>query len=326
MLLAMHIPDGFLDPRVCLAAALVSLAMLGYALWRIRLREGERLVPLMGVMAACIFAAQMVNVPLVGLGASGHLLGGVLAAIVLGPLAGAVALAAVIVVQCLLFSDGGLLALGANLLNMAVIGSMGGYVLFRLLARLIGGPRGTVIAAAVAAWLTTAISALAFSVEMAAGGEVAFRHLAALMLLYHAVIGLGEAITTGMAVAWLLRVRPDVLYDAPPSDRPERSGRVLAAGLTLALALAVFAAPFASELDDGLETVAARLHFSEKADDAAIAPFPDYQLPARAGGWPVGAATSLMGFLGTVVTWGIAAAVGRGAQLARPAGETVSAL
>jgi len=337
MLLAMHIPDGFLDPATCLVTALVSIAAIGYALRRIRVSQGGRLVPLMGVMAAGIFAAQMVNVPLVGAQASGHLIGGVLAAVVLGPLGGAVALSAVLVVQCLLFGDGGVTALGANVLNMAVIGSIGGYGLYAWLRKWLGGPRGTVIAAVVASWLIIPVSALAFAVEMSAGGQVAFRPIATWMLFYHVLIGLGEAVATGLVTAWLLRVRPDLIYDADALEKgPQRWGRVMAGGLTLGIAIAVFAAPFASELSDGLETVAARLHFLDRAREVGIAPFPDYNVPsAKSKITPVesgnllstaAVTTSLLGMLGTVAAWGFALAVGSGARLGTTSPGTAHAL
>ena len=149
-----------------------------------------------------------------------------------------------LVVQCLLFGDGGVTALGANVLNMAVIGSIGGYWIYAGLRKWLGGPRGTVIAAVVASWLIIPISALAFAVEMSAGGQVAFRPIATWMLFYHVLIGLGEAVVTGLVTAWLLRVRPDLIYDAEALEQgPHRWGRVMAAGLTLGIAIAVFAAP-----------------------------------------------------------------------------------
>ncbi|HEX4149362.1 MAG TPA: energy-coupling factor ABC transporter permease [Pirellulales bacterium] len=337
MLLAMHIPDGFLDPATCLVTALISLAVIGYALRRIRASQGDRLVPLMGVMAAGIFAAQMVNVPLVGAQASGHLIGGVLAAVVLGPLGGAVALTAVLVVQCLLFGDGGVSALGANVLNMAVIGSIGGYWIYAGLRTWLGGPRGTVIGAVVASWLIIPISALTFALEMSAGGQVAFRPIATWMLFYHVLIGLGEAVVTGLVTAWLLRVRPDLIYDADALDQgPRRWGRVMAAGLTLGVAIAVFAAPFASELSDGLETVAVRLHFIDRAREVGFAPFPDYEVPtAKADVAPTkstrllsaaAVTTSLLGILGTFAAWGFALVVGSGARLGNASPGTAHAL
>jgi cobalt/nickel transport system permease protein len=314
-LLAMHIPDGFLSPVATVLAALIAIAGIGYATRRLQGTIGDRLVPLVGVTAAAIFAGQMVNFPLIGLPASGHLMGGVLAAALLGPWGGALALTAVLCVQCLVFGDGGLTALGANVVNMALVGSCGGYFVFDSLRRLIGGPRGTVIASAVASWLTVAASAVAFSIEMSLGGEFEFATLAAWMLFVHAIIGLGEATITGLAIAWLVRVRPELIYgDSGVSDESTTRGYVTAAGLTLALAIAIFAAPWASELNDGLESVAVQLNFADRAQASTLAPLADYQLaimPERfaSSSW----ATSLVGLIGTTLTWGLAWGVARGA-------------
>jgi cobalt/nickel transport system permease protein len=324
MLFAMHIPDGFLSPGVTIATLVLALVAVAVALRCVRKNEGDRVVPLLGVMAAAIFAAQMVNVPLIGGQASGHLLGGVLAAVVLGPAGGVVAITAVLVVQCFLFGDGGVVALGANVVNMAVIGSAGGYGLYRMLHRAIGGPRGAVIAAVVASWLIIPIAALAFAVEMSLGGHVEFRSIATLMLFYHVIIGLGESLVTGLVVAWLVEVRPDLIYDLSAGQQPPRRyGRVIAAGATLGIALAVFAAPFASELADGLETVAMRLGFADNAEETAFAPFPDYSLPQRdaVGQEPptavnvAAATTSALGVLGTMATWGFALVLGSGVRM-----------
>jgi cobalt/nickel transport system permease protein len=327
MLLAMHIPDGFLDPVTTVVTIVLAIGCISFALRRLRIQEGDRLVPLVGVVAAGIFAAQMVNVPLVGVQASGHLLGGVLAGVVLGPAGGAVALTAVLFIQCFMFGDGGVTALGANILNMAVINAVGGYALYAVLRRMIGGPRGTVVAAVAASWLIIPVSALAFALEISARGDVPFRPVATLMLFYHVLIGFGEAVVTGLVTAWLLRVRPDLIYGHESAESSgHRYGRVLAGGLTLGLAIAVFAAPFASEMDDALETVALRVGFGDQAREVAFAPFPDYHLSdAAAGAQPTQehvlaiarGVTSALGVLGTMLTWGFATAVGNGVRAAR---------
>jgi hypothetical protein len=153
---------------------------------------------------------------------------------------------------------------------------------------------------------------------------------------------LGEAVVTGLVTAWLLRVRPDLIYNADAMDHgPHRWGRVMAAGLTLGIAIAVFAAPFASELSDGLETVAARLHFIDRAKEVGFAPFPDYEVPsakaeithaeiapAKPGRLLSAAAvtTSLLGILGTFAAWGFALIVGSGARLGATSPGTAHAL
>src|SRR3954451_10382475 len=149
----MHIPDGLLVPGVAMVTGVVGAGGLGYSLRAVERRLRERTTPLMGMMAAFVFAAQMVNFP-VGPGVSGHLLGGVLAAVMLGPWAGAVVIAAVLIVQCFLFGDGGLTALGANFVNMGLIGAVGGYAVYAAIRRTVGGGGrgGVIFAAMLAAW------------------------------------------------------------------------------------------------------------------------------------------------------------------------------
>src|SRR5271165_3028102 len=145
----MHIPDAVLDPRVAALTGVMGAAGLYYGLRSVEGQLKERTTSLMGMMAAFIFAAQMVNFP-VGPGVSGHLLGGVLAAVLLGPWGGAVVIGAVLIVQCFLFGDGGLTALGANFLNMGLLGSVGGYAIYAPLRRTVGGRRGVLVAAMIA--------------------------------------------------------------------------------------------------------------------------------------------------------------------------------
>ena len=137
----MHIPDGFLSTTTWISAWTVSAGGLGCCVRQAGRAMKDRMVPLMGVLSAFIFAAQMINFPVMG-GTSGHLLGGVLAAVLLGPWAGAVVIACVLIFQCLVFQDGGLTALGANILNMALAGTLGGYFMYRVMAKLLGGRKG----------------------------------------------------------------------------------------------------------------------------------------------------------------------------------------
>lgn len=311
MLLAMHIPDGFLDPITTVVTAGLALLGLAVALQRLQQQLGSRLAPLLGVMAAAIFAAQMVNFPLLVVPASGHVLGGVLAAVLLGPWGGLIAMTAVLIVQCLLFADGGLTALGANIVNMGLIGSCVGHLFFTWLRRHLQGLRGTVIAAAVASWLVVPLAALAFAVEMAGSGDYDFVPLAWLLLCVHVPIGLGEALITGLTLTVVARLEPTLL---PRDEAPMTTWRpryLTAAGLSVALATAVFAAPWASSLSDGLEWVAVRLGFAERATSLNWAPLADYQWPhisTRVGTIPPewshsALATMSIGVAGTLVTW-----------------------
>lgn len=169
------------------------------------------MLPLMGLMSAFIFAAQMVNFPVLG-GTSGHLLGGVLAAVLLGPYAAPIVMACVLIVQCLLFQDGGLTALGANMFNMAIVGTIGGYVVLRLVQQVLTGRRGFFIAVFIASWVSILLSATVCALELALSGTVPLKIVLPAMALIHAIIGLGEAVITVMVVHLILRVRPDLIY------------------------------------------------------------------------------------------------------------------
>jgi cobalt/nickel transport system permease protein len=265
-------------------------------------------------MSAFVFAAQMVNFPIGPLPVSGHLIGGVLATVMLGPWAGAVVIGTVLIVQCLLFGDGGLTALGANFVNMGLIGSVGGYAIYAPLRRAIGGRRGVLIGAMVAAWFSVLLASGAFAVELAASGRRSdFFHILSWMALVHAAIGLGEAVITGLVLRFVLLTRPDLL-DPPDSPGVAWGGRwwqPALAGLAIALAVAVFLAPFASEHPDGLEYVGLRLGFLGSGEASLLpAPIPDYQLPVF-GGSQVKAATAVAGLVGTLVVFGVGLGLAR---------------
>ncbi len=207
----LHAPDGFLSASVALAMWLVAIVVVAVSVRRVGGSLDERAVPLMGVTAAFIFAAQMINFPVVG-GTSGHLLGAVLAAILLGPWAGTLVMTSVIAVQALLFQDGGLLAMGANIVNMGLVGTIGGYAVYRFMAGLLGGEtKGRLPAAAVAAWAAVMLGALAMSLELAASGTTTLAVVLPAMLGTHALIGIGEAVVTVAALALITSVRPDLL-------------------------------------------------------------------------------------------------------------------
>src|SRR3954462_2125550 len=195
----MHIPDAVLDPKVAVTTGLAAAAGLSAALRLLEARLGARPPVLRGTMSAFVFAAQMVNFPVGPLPISGHLLGGVLSAVMLGPWAGAVVIGAVLIVQCLLFGDGGLTALGANFVNMGLIGAIGGYAIYAPIRRGIGGRPGVLIGGMIAAWFSVLLASGAFAVEWAfsVGWSGFFRTLS-WMALVHAGIGLGEALITGL--------------------------------------------------------------------------------------------------------------------------------
>lgn len=207
----MHIPDGFLAANTWVPAWLVSIGALGFCLKRTAQILKDRMVPLMGVTAAFIFAAQMLNFPVMG-GTSGHLLGGVLAAVLLGPCAGAIVIAVVLVAQCLIFQDGGLTALGANIFNMSFVGAFGGYFVYNVVRKIIGDNRGIIVGAAIAAWLSVVAASSVCAIELAISGTSPLTVALAAMAGVHALIGIGEAIITCTVLGFVLKVRPDLIY------------------------------------------------------------------------------------------------------------------
>ncbi len=207
----LHAPDGFLSLPIAVVMWAVTIVVTAYAVKKTNETFDERAIPLMGVTAAFIFAAQMFNFQVVG-GTSGHLLGGVLAAILLGPWAGTLVMVAVVAVQGLVFQDGGLVVMGANIFNMGIIGTIGGYAVYRALCAALGGEqRARIPAAGVAAWVAVVAAATAMSIELALSGTTDFRLALTAMLTIHVVIGLGEALITMAALAFIQVTRPDLL-------------------------------------------------------------------------------------------------------------------
>jgi cobalt/nickel transport system permease protein len=207
----MHIPDGFLTANTWAPAWLISAGSIGFCLRRTANMLKDRMVPLMGIMSAFIFAAQMINFPIIG-GTSGHLSGGVLAAVLLGPYAGAVVLTCVLIFQCLIFQDGGLLALGANIFNMAIIGAIGGYIIFYLINKLVHNKKGLQIGAVIAAWFSVVLAAVFCALELAISGISPLRIVLPAMAGIHALIGIGEALITVAVISFVQKVRPDLIY------------------------------------------------------------------------------------------------------------------
>lgn len=302
----MHIPDAVLSPAVAAATGIVGAAGFAFGLRRLERQSGEKTVVLMGMMSAFLFAAQMVNFPVFP-GVSGHLLGGLLASVLLGPWAGACAVGAVLIVQCLVFSDGGLTAIGANFINMGLIGAIGGYAIYSPIRRLIGGRRGVLLGSMIAAWLSVILAAGAFAAELAAGGRGAFWPVLGWMALVHAVIGVGESVITGVVVRFVLLTRPDLIYGAEARHTPSvaRWGQAGFAGLAIALAVAVFVAPFACDSPDGLEHVGDKLGFLRQNTPAFLTGlFPDGKWKIL-GGDHFRIATAAAGAVGTLCVFAV---------------------
>ena len=207
----MHIPDGFVSGGVNAAAGALSLGVCGLALARAEKTLGDKQVPLLGVTAAFVFAAQMINFPVAG-GTSGHFLGALLAAVLLGPLNAFLVLAVVLVIQCLLFADGGITALGTNIFNMGIVGGLGGYCVFRMLLFIL--PRGRAAflsAAAVAAWLSVVLASFCCAVELGVSGTSPLAIAVPAMCGVHAITGIGEALITAAVLSTVLAARPDLV-------------------------------------------------------------------------------------------------------------------
>ncbi len=298
----MHIPDGFVDGKTAIAAATLSATGLGVALRRVRRELPARRIPFLGLAAAFLFAAQLVNFPVAG-GTSGHLMGGVLVAVLLGPSAAVVVLATVLVVQCLLFGDGGLSALGSNLFDMGILGAGGGYGIYRVVAKRLRGLPGQLAALAFASWCSVVLAAMGCAGQLAWSRTVAWSAAFPIMTTVHMVVGLGEGAISALVFLAIHRVRPDVSVDASA-----RSGG-FRLGLLAVLGLALFVAPFASPWPDALEAAAAKLGFAGRAASPALAPVvPDYHLP---GIGSATVATALAAVLGAGVVFILAWILGR---------------
>ncbi|MCM8781792.1 MAG: energy-coupling factor ABC transporter permease [Candidatus Omnitrophica bacterium] len=206
----MHIPDGFLKPNTFVPAWVVSVGILGYCLRKTKELLSDKMVPLMGVMAAFIFAAQMLNFPVLG-GTSGHLLGGIFAAITLGPYAGALILSLVLIVQCLLFQDGGITALGANIFNMSIVGTIVSYWLYIILKNGIF-KKSMLPAVFISSWGSVVLAATFCSLELALSKTAPIQIVLPAMVFVHMFIGIGEAVITVLVLSFILKVRPDLIY------------------------------------------------------------------------------------------------------------------
>ncbi|MGW4910210.1 energy-coupling factor ABC transporter permease [Streptomyces sp. NPDC004270] len=302
----MHVPDGFIDAPTSAVTAVVAAGALAVSLRGARRELDERTAPLAGLVAAFIFAVQMLNFP-VAAGTSGHLLGGALAAILVGPYTGVLCVSVVLLMQGILFADGGLTALGVNITDMAIVTTVVAYAVFRGLLKVLPRTRRSVTAASfVAALLSVPAASVAFTLLYAIGGttDVSIGKVATAMIGVHVLIGIGEAAITALTVGAVIAVRPDLVYgarelrqglklrvngvlvDAPPSQ-PAPTAPVAArtsrralwiTGLATSLVLAGFVSFYASADPDGLEKVAHDKGIDAKAQEhaAADSPLADY--------------------------------------------------
>jgi cobalt/nickel transport system permease protein len=309
----MHIPDGFLSVAVSIVFWVVSLVVVGYALKRVNRDLGEQQVPLMGVLAACIFAGQMLNFSVTG-GTSGHLLGAALATILLGPWAAILILTCVVGVQALIFQDGGLLALGANIFNMSVIGVTVAYFVYRTVQRFAAGKSwGLFVGGFAAAWSSIFIASLSCALQLALSGTSPANVAVPAMGGIHAIIGIGEGLITVGALAFLYATRRDLFQ--LEQAQPAGGAAVWIAGLVIAVVLAV-ASPLASSHPDGLEWVAEQKGFLDVAQQPLYEIIPDYVLPGISN---EAVATILAGILGALIVFGVALSVAYARRNRQPA-------
>lgn len=206
----MHIPDGFLSVAVWASLWVVAILILVVAVWRTNKKLGDRHIPLLGVLAAFIFAAQMLNVPVAG-GTSGHMLGGVLIAVFVGPLAGSIVMGSIFGVQAVFFQDGGITTMGANIINMGLIGTILGYFIYQSVKKAVKGDRGMIIGAGVAAWIAVVLASAACAFELAASGTSPLGIALPAMVGIHAIIGIVEAAITIAVISSVLKTRADLL-------------------------------------------------------------------------------------------------------------------
>ena len=323
----MHIPDGFIDGKTAAVTTVISAAGVGFALRQVRHELPPRRVPLLGLAAAFLFAAQMVNFPVAG-GTSGHLVGGTLVAALLGPSAAVVVVTTVLIVQCFLFQDGGVMALGANVFNMAIVNSVIGYLIYRVVLRLLRrfggdalprvqadrqvGPtnydRGRVTAIAFASWCATVLAAICCAGQLAWSGTIPWSVAFPAMATVHMFIGVGEGLISALVVLAVCRARPDLITETAQTGQPQRLGELVRYGLLVTLGVAVFVAPFACSWPDGLDSVADKFGFSHKMSPLLPAPAPNYLVPGIH--WAVGA-TAVAGAAGSLIVFVLALLMGR---------------
>lgn len=310
----MHMPDGFINGATAAGGAVVAVSGLGVALRASANNLKDKQIPLAGLAAAFIFALQMLNFP-VAAGTSGHLLGGALAAILLGPALGITVVSVVVIVQALLFADGGITVLGLSVINMAIITTLVAWALFHAIMKFLPKRTPSALAATmVAAWASVVASSFGFVLQYAIGGQggVDIGTVFGAMVGVHALIGIGEGLITTAVVGAVLAVRPDLVagaarYDLVPSTQTSPSKRAtwgfVVAGLLAAFVLVAFVAPIASPNPDGLEKVAEDTGFIETAEDHAIGgPLAEYGVSGvddeRVG-------TIVAGVIGIVVCFGV---------------------
>jgi cobalt/nickel transport system permease protein len=307
----MHIPDGFLSIAVSVIFWIISFVVIGIALKKAGRLLGERQVPLMGVLAAAIFAGQMLNFSVTG-GTSGHLLGAAIATILLGPWPAVLVMTSVVSVQAILFQDGGLLALGANIFNMAIVGVFVSYAVYTLCKRFI---KNIFISGFITAWSSIFLASLACALELALSGTSPANIAIPAMAAIHALIGIGEGLITVGALALIYASRKDLLVAGASTSGSSKG--ILVGGSILTLVLAILS-PLASSHPDGLEWVAEQKGFLEAARNSFYTIIPDYTMPGISNST---LATIIAGVIGAIIVFGISFGVAHAEKKAKKQGE-----
>lgn len=299
----MHVPDGFLSTGVAAATWVAAGAGVAAAL-RAEKRDPQP-VPagILGAAAAFVFAAQLINVP-VAPGTSGHLVGAALAAVLLGPWRALIVMTVVLAVQALLFQDGGITALGANIVDMGLGGGLSGYAVATLVARRLRTPRGLVAGAVLGAFAATLVGATLTALWLGLSGLYPLAGIVPFMLVTHVAIGVLEGALTGAILVTVARWRPDLLKGIV-MEGPMANPAAAAVGVIgVAAGIAAFLSPLASGLPDGLERAAERLGFADRAASTWAAPIPDYVMPfAASAPVAVGAAGVAGTLAAAVIAW-----------------------
>ena len=297
----MHVPDGFINAPVSIGTGVISFATLWAYVRSAKSLVADKLIALTGMMSALIFVLQMINFPIAA-GTSGHLLGGALAVIVLGPNLGIICISIVVVIQSLLFADGGLSALGINVLNMAIITSLVGWLTISSWKKLFGEANISIISGSIVAGILSVVfSSIAFVFEYALGGTVSvpLGSVLVAMVSSHLLIGLGEGVITALIVSLLLRVRSDLIYIKTNNDKKNSKSSFYGLFIFLLLCLTLIT-PYASSSPDGLESVAGDFGFSE--DSGIILLLEDYGISGLNNDF---LSTALSAVLGVVVVIGV---------------------
>ena len=297
----MHVPDGFINAPVSIGTGVISFATLWAYIRSAKSLVADKLIALTGMMSALIFVLQMINFPIAA-GTSGHLLGGALAVIVLGPNLGIICISIVVVIQSLLFADGGLSALGVNVLNMAIITSLIGWITISSWKKLFGEANISIISGSIVAGILSVVfSSIAFVFEYALGGTVSVPLGSVLiaMVSSHLLIGLGEGIITALIVSLLLRVRSDLIYIKTNTDKKNSKSSFYGLFIFLLLCLTLIT-PYASSSPDGLESVAGDFGFSEGSGIVLL--LDDYGISGLNNDF---LSTALSAVLGVVVVIGV---------------------